>query len=119
MKLAIDWEVGTVTTVKNTHDVVLKRMDGSVRNFRIYGRPTPNGGDTITLPVDGRLIRARVSGKSRVSLPNQEWSYQSTTMPTPLRLKSWCEPRSAAEADRLIAVRTGVALGWRDRIRLS
>jgi hypothetical protein len=66
MKLAIDWEVETVT---NTHDVVLKRMDGSVRNFRIYGRPTPNGGDTITLPVDGRQIRARVSRKSRVSLP--------------------------------------------------
>ena len=66
MKLAIDWEVETVT---NTHDVVLKRMDGSVRNFRIYGRPTPNGGDTITLPVDGLQIRARVSKKASLPKP--------------------------------------------------
>jgi hypothetical protein len=66
MKLAIDWEVETVT---NTHDVVLKRMDGSVRNFRIYGRPTPNGGDTITLSVDGRQIRARVSKKASLPKP--------------------------------------------------
>jgi len=58
--------------VTNTHDVVLKCKDGSVRNFRIYGRPTPNGGDTITLPVDGRLIRARVSGKSSVWLQTPE-----------------------------------------------
>ena len=55
-----------------THDVVLIRKDGSVRNFRIYGRPTPNSGDTITLPVDGRLIRARVSEKSSVSLQKPE-----------------------------------------------
>jgi hypothetical protein len=58
--------------VTNTHDVVLIRKDGSVRNFRIYGRPTPNSGDTITLPVDGQLIRARVSGKSSVSLQKPE-----------------------------------------------
>ena len=51
-----------------THDVVLTRQDGSVRNFRVYDRPIPNGGDTITLPVDGRLIKARVSGKSSASL---------------------------------------------------
>ena len=56
----------------HTHDVVLIRTDGSVRNFRIYGRPMPNGGDTITLPVDGRLIRARVNGKCSVSLQNPE-----------------------------------------------
>jgi hypothetical protein len=61
-----------VTTATNTHDVVLIRKDGSVRNFRIYGRPTPNGGDTITLPVDGRLIRTRVSGESSVSLQKPE-----------------------------------------------
>jgi hypothetical protein len=58
--------------VTNTHDVVLIRTDGSVRNFRIYGRPTPKRGDTITLPVDGRLIRARVSVKSSVSLQEPE-----------------------------------------------
>jgi hypothetical protein len=58
--------------VTYTHAVVLTRTDGSVRNFRVYGRPTPNGGDTITLPVDGRLIRARVTGKSSVSLQKPE-----------------------------------------------
>jgi hypothetical protein len=58
--------------VTHTHDVVLIRTDGSVRNFRIYGRPMPNGGDTITLPVDGRLIRARVNGKCSVSLQKPE-----------------------------------------------
>ena len=56
----------------DTHDVVLIRKDGSVRNFRIYGRPTPNSGDTITLPVDGRLIRTRVGAKSSVSLQKPE-----------------------------------------------
>ena len=43
-----------------THDVVLTRTDGSVRKFRIYGRPMPDKGDAITLPVDGQLITARV-----------------------------------------------------------
>ena len=56
----------------STHDVVLTRTDGSVRNFRVYGRSTPNGGDTITLPVDGRLIKARVNGKCSVSLQKPE-----------------------------------------------
>ena len=43
-----------------THDFVLARGDGSKRKFRIYGRPMPENGDTIALPVDGRLIiRAR------------------------------------------------------------
>ena len=44
-----------------THDVVLTRTDGSVRKFRIYGRPMPGKGDLITLPVDGQLITASVS----------------------------------------------------------
>jgi hypothetical protein len=35
--------------------------DGSKRKFRIYGRPMPESGDTIALPVDGRLINARVT----------------------------------------------------------
>jgi hypothetical protein len=42
------------------HDVLLVRTDGSNRIFRIYGRPLPESGQTITLPVDGRLIKARV-----------------------------------------------------------
>ena len=44
-----------------THDVVLTRTDGSVRKFRIYGRPMPGKRDVITLPVDGELITARVN----------------------------------------------------------
>ena len=44
-----------------THDVVLTRTDGSLRKFRIYGRPMPGKGDVITLPVDGQLITASVS----------------------------------------------------------
>ena len=47
-----------------THDVVLARGDGSKRKFRIYGRPMPENGDTIGLPVDGRLIRARITVSS-------------------------------------------------------
>ena len=43
-----------------THDIVLARGDGSKRKFRVYGRPMPEKGDTVTLPVDGQLIRARV-----------------------------------------------------------
>ena len=56
----------------HTHDVVLICNDGSLRNFRVYGRPMPNAGETITLPVDGRLIRARVNGKCSVSLQKPE-----------------------------------------------
>ena len=55
-----------------THDVILTRKDGSVRNFRVYDRPTPYAGDTITLPVDGRLIKARVRGESSVPLKQPE-----------------------------------------------
>jgi hypothetical protein len=47
-----------------THDVVLARADGSTRKFRVYGRPMPGSGDTITLPVDGQVIRARVTVSS-------------------------------------------------------
>lgn len=43
-----------------THDIVLARDDGSMRKFRIYGRPIPDPGDTVALAVDGQLIRARV-----------------------------------------------------------
>jgi len=42
------------------HDVLLTHKDGSTRHFRIYGRPTPNVGDTVTLPIDGQLMKARI-----------------------------------------------------------
>jgi hypothetical protein len=42
------------------HDVLLVRSDGTKRIFRIYGRPLPERGEIITLPVDGRSIQARV-----------------------------------------------------------
>ena len=44
------------------HDLLLKRKDGSARCFRIYGRRIPKDGDIITLPIDGRLIKASVKG---------------------------------------------------------
>ena len=47
-----------------THDVVLAIGDGSKRKFRVYGRPMPGYGDTITLPVEGQVIRARVTVSS-------------------------------------------------------
>jgi hypothetical protein len=47
-----------------THDVVLARWDAPKRRFRIYGRPMPGNGDIIALPVDGRLISARVTVRS-------------------------------------------------------
>ena len=43
------------------YDLLLVRSDGSKRIFRLYGRPLPESGETITLPVDGRSIMARVS----------------------------------------------------------
>ena len=42
------------------HSVVLTRKDGSARRFRIYGRPPPNKGDIITLPIEGHLVKARI-----------------------------------------------------------
>ena len=43
------------------YDVVLTRKDGSVTNFRIFGESAPKGGDIISLPAHGRVIKARVS----------------------------------------------------------
>jgi hypothetical protein len=54
MKLGFGWEVDM------EHDVLLTCKDGSTRHFRIYGRPTPNVGDTVTLPIDGQPIKARI-----------------------------------------------------------
>jgi hypothetical protein len=42
------------------HMVSLRRKDGSRGTFHVYGRPTPKCADVITLPIDGRLIKARV-----------------------------------------------------------
>jgi hypothetical protein len=47
-----------------THDVVLSPGHGRKRKFRFYGRPMPRNGDTIALPLDGRLISARITGHS-------------------------------------------------------
>ena len=53
------------------HDVVLACENGSEREFRIYGRPMPAYGDMITLPVDGHVIRARVTVRSEAAEMNQ------------------------------------------------
>jgi hypothetical protein len=50
-----------------THDVLLVRGNGSKRRFRIFGRPMPAHGNMITLPVDGHLIRARVTVRSEAA----------------------------------------------------
>jgi len=55
MKLAFDREI------RMEHDLVLTRKDGSARHFRIYGRSAPNVGDIVTLPIDGQMIKARIS----------------------------------------------------------
>ena len=47
--------------MRNDYDVVLTRKDGSVRHFHIYGAPAPRGGDVVTLPVEGQVIKARIN----------------------------------------------------------
>ena len=54
------------------HDVVLTRQDGSKRHFRIYGRPTPNVGDIVSLPIDGHLIKARIGEIHGVASPRAD-----------------------------------------------
>jgi hypothetical protein len=49
--------------MSHDYDVVLARKDGSVRHFRIYGQPRPKGG-VISLPVEGRAIKAEISEPS-------------------------------------------------------
>jgi hypothetical protein len=53
-----------MTQYPATHDVLLSCGDGSKRKFQVYGRPMPRHGEVITLPVDGQLIRARVTVSS-------------------------------------------------------
>ena len=57
--------------MSHDYDVVLTHKDGSVTNFRIYGRSTPKEGDIITLPAHGRVIKARVSEPSLESEMHQ------------------------------------------------
>lgn len=54
-----------------THDLLLVRGDGSKRRFRIFGRPMPAHGNMVTLPVDGHLIRARVTVRSEAAEMDQ------------------------------------------------
>jgi hypothetical protein len=42
------------------HDFLLALEDGSVRNFRIYGRSKPRVGEVVTLPVNGKLIKIHI-----------------------------------------------------------
>ena len=44
------------------HDLRITLKDGSIRYFHVYDRPTPNEGDIVTLPIDGRLVKASVKG---------------------------------------------------------
>jgi hypothetical protein len=55
-----------------THDVALTRKDGSRRNFRVYGLSSLENGDIITLPVDGQLIKARVSERQKSKFSSLE-----------------------------------------------
>jgi hypothetical protein len=72
-----------VTHDARTHDVVLTRRDGSVRKFRIYGRPMPGKGDVITLPVDGQLVRTRVSVPSENPKVVKEMDYEARELAEP------------------------------------
>ena len=71
-------EIGSdMTHDARTHDVVFTRRDGSVRKFRIYGRPMPGKGDVITLPVDGQLIAACASAPSENPEMVKERDYEA------------------------------------------
>ena len=73
----LDLGRSAVTHDARTHDVVLTRRDGSVRKFRIYGRPMPGKGDVITLPADGELITASISVPSENLEVVKEMDYEA------------------------------------------
>jgi hypothetical protein len=73
----LDLGRSAVTHDARTHDVVLTRRDGSVRKFRIYGRPMPGKGDVITLPVGGQLIAACASAPSENPEMVKERDYEA------------------------------------------
>jgi hypothetical protein len=41
-------------------------------HFRIYGRPIPHIGDTVTLPIDGHLIKACIGEIHGVASPKAD-----------------------------------------------
>jgi hypothetical protein len=57
--------------MRQDYDVQLTRKDGSVRNFRIFGQSPPHGGDVVTLPIDGRIAKARITEPSHGSEADQ------------------------------------------------
>jgi len=57
--------------MRQDYDVQLTRKDGSVRNFRIFGQSPPHEGDVVTLPVDGQIVKARVTEPSYSSEADQ------------------------------------------------
>jgi hypothetical protein len=57
--------------MRQDYDVQLTRKDGSVRNFRIFGQSPPHGGDVVTLPVDGQIVKARITEPSYSSEADQ------------------------------------------------
>jgi hypothetical protein len=56
--------------MRQDYDVQLTRKDGSVRNFRIFGQSPPHRGD-VTLPVDGQIVKARITEPSYGSEADQ------------------------------------------------
>jgi hypothetical protein len=60
------------------HSVELTRKDGSARRFRIYGRPAPNKGEIITLPIEGHLLeRESVQQMSKIPF-DRKWPNRLT-----------------------------------------
>jgi len=57
--------------MRQDYDVQLTRKDGSVRNFRIFGQSPPHGGDVVTLPVGGQIVKARITAPSYSSEADQ------------------------------------------------
>ena len=50
------------------HDVVVTLDDGSVRRFRIYGRPKPRVGEVVTLPLNGKLVKFQIDAVNGTEL---------------------------------------------------
>ena len=49
-----------------TYDVVLTHKQGfTTSNYRVYGRPIPQVGETVILPVGARTVRGRVISLAR------------------------------------------------------
>jgi hypothetical protein len=85
--------------MRSDYSLLLCLNDGSARHFHIYGRPPPSRGEVITIPVDGRLVKALIE--------TQETN---------------ADPASAVErltpADQLTTIRSQEEIGSADRRRL-